>query len=139
VNGSNVIRDTVVYTADPHDSVNNVGLPRAGNLPANSGSSVHTLQAVDLYCYGPGVAACSKTMDNTELFFLIADVLGLGDKADAPYTPSAPANADKYNTYTAPANAVYNAPGSNAPKNLYSSAAMVGFSAVLVAAAALLL
>ncbi|KAJ3031171.1 UNVERIFIED_CONTAM: hypothetical protein HDU68_006042 [Siphonaria sp. JEL0065] len=137
VNGSQVIRDTVVYIADPRDSP--LGLPRPGNLPANSGASVHTLQAVDLYCFGPGVASCSKQMDNTELFFLIADILGLGDKADAPYTPSAPANADKYNTYTAPANAVYNAPGSNAPKNLYSSAGMVGFSAVLVAAAALLL
>ncbi|KAI9351428.1 alkaline-phosphatase-like protein [Obelidium mucronatum] len=140
VNGTNVIKSTTVYVADPHDSVNSVGLARAGNLPANSGSSVHTLQTVDLYCFGPGVASCGKTMDNTELFFLIADVLGLGDKPDT-YTPSAPANADKYNTYSPAANAPYNAPGSNstAPKNLYSSAASVGVTAAVFAAVALLL
>ncbi|KAJ3069238.1 hypothetical protein HDU98_007701 [Podochytrium sp. JEL0797] len=71
----------VIYVADPHDSPAD-GIPRAGNLPVDAGSSVHTLQAVDLYCFGPVAKSCGKSMDNTELFFLIADALGLGDVSD---------------------------------------------------------
>jgi alkaline phosphatase len=46
----------------------------------------HSLQAVDLYCAGPQVftARCSKVMDNTELFFIMADALGLGNNSSSP-------------------------------------------------------
>ncbi|KAI9351420.1 alkaline-phosphatase-like protein [Obelidium mucronatum] len=98
-----------LYMADPHDSVNSIGLPRAGNLPASSGHTVHTLQAVDLYCFGPVAASCGKHMDNTELFFLMANALGLGDVADAP------------------------------SKNVYSSAASFSISAFVALSAALFL
>ncbi|KAJ3230022.1 hypothetical protein HDU81_004814 [Chytriomyces hyalinus] len=117
------VRSTSVYGADPHDSVNGAGLARNGVIPANSGSSVHTLQAVDLYCYGPVAKSCSKFMDNTELFFLIADALGLGDKPDAVapgpdcpavYTPS-PVNPAPVNPSSTAANsAAYNPPTASA-------------------------
>ncbi|KAJ3043714.1 hypothetical protein HDV00_004487 [Rhizophlyctis rosea] len=45
--------------------------------------SVHTLQAVDLYCGGPDSwkVHCARVMDNTEVFFVMADALGLGKSA----------------------------------------------------------
>ncbi|KAJ3083899.1 hypothetical protein HDU99_005030 [Rhizoclosmatium hyalinum] len=143
VNGSKIIREqSGVYVADPHDTTKDsgFGLARPGNLPASSGSSVHTLQAVDLYCYGPAAASCGKVHDNTELFFLIANALGLG--ADATYQAPGAAPGTQY---VAPAgNAGYVAPvgtgaAGNKPGNLYSSAATFGFSAVVAAAAMLLL
>ncbi|KAJ3328922.1 hypothetical protein HDU76_009020, partial [Blyttiomyces sp. JEL0837] len=79
----------IISTFDPLDSNNGVGLPRGGNLPAGNTVSVHSLQTVDLYCAGPVAHECGKIMDNTELVFLMADALGLGDKAD--YTPKNPA------------------------------------------------
>jgi alkaline phosphatase len=45
-------------------------------------STVHSLQDVGLFCAGPAAftSKCSRVMDNTELFFLMADTLGLGQK-----------------------------------------------------------
>ncbi|KAJ3286234.1 hypothetical protein HDU79_006617 [Rhizoclosmatium sp. JEL0117] len=82
VNGTKIIKDaSTVYVNDPHDSNSGTGLNRIpGNLPITSGTTVHTSQAVDLYCYGAVATSCRKTMDNTELFFLMANALGLGDK-----------------------------------------------------------
>ncbi|KAI8607286.1 alkaline-phosphatase-like protein, partial [Chytriomyces sp. MP71] len=101
---------TSIYVADPTDAPKG-GVPRPGNLPANSGSSVHTLQAVDLYCYGPGSYKCSGVHDNTEVFFILADILGLGDKADTqdPYTPGAPT----YSQGCAPASSASAAPAAS--------------------------
>ena len=60
----------------------------------------HSLQSVDLYCVGPQafMSRCTKIMDNTELFFIMADALGLGgddglyvrheDLKQFPYTVS---------------------------------------------------
>ena len=44
----------------------------------------HSLQAVDLYCAGPHAftTQCAKVMDNTELFFIMANTLGLGNDAE---------------------------------------------------------
>ncbi|ORY50332.1 alkaline phosphatase-like protein [Rhizoclosmatium globosum] len=84
VNGSQIIKDaSAVYVNDPHDTNNGLGLVRPGNLPISTAVTVHTLQAVDLYCYGVAAELCGKHMDNTELFFLMANALGLGDKPDA--------------------------------------------------------
>ncbi|KAJ3099482.1 hypothetical protein HDU97_003019, partial [Phlyctochytrium planicorne] len=67
---------------NPKDVVATGGLVNLGSLPTGQGVTVHTLQSVDLYCYGPVAHKCSRVMDNTELFFLMADALGLGDVAD---------------------------------------------------------
>ncbi|ORY51242.1 alkaline phosphatase-like protein [Rhizoclosmatium globosum] len=127
------------------DSNGFVGIPRTGNLPVTSGSTVHTLNAVDLYCWGPNANKCTAAHDNTELFFLLADTLGLGDKPDAPsatvVTVTVTAGAYGAPTgYAAPAgNAPYVAPvgtGKGVPAtNLYSSAAAAGVSAIVALAA----
>ncbi|KAJ3063569.1 hypothetical protein HDU98_000665 [Podochytrium sp. JEL0797] len=143
-NATSIVKgQSVVYVSDPHDAPAD-GIPRPGNLPVSAGSSVHTLQAVDLYCYGPVAKSCGKSMDNTELFFLIADALGLGDVPD-----STSAVGPVYNTYQAadnkpaavvPGNANYSAgynPITMTRANLYSSAFTFGVSAVAVAVAAL--
>ncbi|KAJ3066881.1 hypothetical protein HDU99_003705 [Rhizoclosmatium hyalinum] len=127
------------------DSNGFVGIPRTGNLPVSSGSTVHTLNAVDLYCWGPNANKCTAAHDNTELFFLLADTLGLGDKPDAPsatvVTVTVTAGAYGAPTgYAAPAgNAPYVAPvgtGKGVPAtNLYSSAAAAGVSAIVALAA----
>ncbi|KAJ3413501.1 hypothetical protein HDV05_007884 [Chytridiales sp. JEL 0842] len=75
--------------ANPSDAPNGGLNYHGGNLPAlGDRSSVHSLQTVDLYCAGPVAHTCAKVMDNTELFFLMADALGLGDQEDeGTYTP----------------------------------------------------
>ncbi|KAI8803432.1 alkaline-phosphatase-like protein [Cladochytrium replicatum] len=67
------------YAANVNDQPN--GIPRPATLAPDQSTSVHTLQAVDLYCRGPTAAKCAAVMDNTELFFLLADTLGLGATA----------------------------------------------------------
>ncbi|KAJ3284778.1 hypothetical protein HK104_009773 [Borealophlyctis nickersoniae] len=63
------------------------GLDRSPNLPPGDSSTVHTLQAVDIYCGGPENwrVHCGKAMDNTEVFFLMADALGLGRSRQIQY------------------------------------------------------
>jgi alkaline phosphatase len=43
-------------------------------------NTVHSMQAVDLYCGGPAhfSVLCAKIMDNTEVFFIMSRALGLG-------------------------------------------------------------
>ncbi|KAI9344392.1 alkaline-phosphatase-like protein [Obelidium mucronatum] len=79
--GFHDVKGQVVFP-DDSDSVEGLGLIRTSNLAHEESQSVHSLQAVDLYCYGPVAASCAKVMDNTDLFFAIADALGLGDKPD---------------------------------------------------------
>jgi alkaline phosphatase len=66
-----------VYVSNPKESD---GLHVNPNLPVSEFHAVHSLQAVDVYCHGPDSLKiqCSRVMDNTELFFIMADVLGLG-------------------------------------------------------------
>lgn len=51
---------------------------RLGNLPAMMGASVHSGEDVILTASGPGSDRVRGSMDNTEVFRVIADALGLG-------------------------------------------------------------
>ncbi|KAI8923248.1 alkaline-phosphatase-like protein [Entophlyctis helioformis] len=66
------------------------GVRKSPTLPPDVSSTVHSLQAVDIYCSGPWYFRrnCARVMDNTELFFVMADALGLG------YSPSNPKTRD---------------------------------------------
>ncbi|KNC99828.1 uncharacterized protein SPPG_05202 [Spizellomyces punctatus DAOM BR117] len=59
------------------------------NLNPEEIVSQHSLQAVDLYCAGPDHVKmrCSRVMDNTELFFIMADALGLGSDSSNSELP----------------------------------------------------
>jgi hypothetical protein len=62
------------------------GLPL---LPASASfedATTHSLQAVDLYCGGPAAFRIlyARVMDNTELFFVMAETLGLGSATSYP-------------------------------------------------------
>jgi alkaline phosphatase len=61
------------------ENPNERGIYITGTLPVESGATVHSPTAVDLYCYGPAEIKlnCAKVMDNTELFFIMADAIGL--------------------------------------------------------------
>eukprot|EP00842_Homolaphlyctis_polyrhiza_P000863 jgi/Hompol1/1778/HPOL_005728-RA len=58
------------------------GIHKTPVLGPGDSSTVHSLQTVDLYCYGPWsfAAKCIKPMDNVEVFFIMAEGLGLGSK-----------------------------------------------------------
>ena len=53
---------------------------------STSSSTAHSLQDVNIYCAGPVAfkAMCGRVMDNSELFFILADGLGLGNKVVPP-------------------------------------------------------
>jgi alkaline phosphatase len=53
---------------------------RLGNLPAMMGASVHSGEDVILTATGPGSDRVKGAMDNTEVFRVMADALGLGVK-----------------------------------------------------------
>ena len=57
---------------------------RLGNLPAMIDADVHSGEDVILTAVGPGSEAVSGQMDNTEVFRIIADALGLADRASDP-------------------------------------------------------
>ncbi|KAJ3093950.1 hypothetical protein HDU96_001910 [Phlyctochytrium bullatum] len=88
--GVTVNRTTI--KPNPADVSATGGIAISGLLPEGQTVTAHTLQSVDLYCRGPASLACAKVMDNTEIFFLMADALGLGDVPDAP-TSTATATA----------------------------------------------
>ncbi|KAI8854226.1 alkaline-phosphatase-like protein [Chytridium lagenaria] len=73
------------YVPSSSDTIASGGITMSPNLPQGQGSTVHTLQSVDLFCHGPASSACQGAHDNTELFFMMADALGLGDTADETY------------------------------------------------------
>ena len=52
---------------------------RPGNLPAMMGASVHSGEDVILTAMGPGSERVHGSMDNTEVFRVIADALGLAE------------------------------------------------------------
>lgn len=66
---------STTFVANPKDGEH--GIDVHGLLPGNSESSVHSMADVPLYCHGPAQGACGRTMDNTELFFVIAQAFGL--------------------------------------------------------------
>ena len=61
---------------DKHKDVPGVVL-RVGNLPAMIGASVHSGEDVILTATGPGSERVRGSMDNTEVFRVMADALGL--------------------------------------------------------------
>lgn len=60
-----------------------VGVGRQGNLPPNAGTGPHTVDDVPLYASGPGSSYFKGVIDNTEVFFGMANALGL-DLTRAP-------------------------------------------------------
>ena len=67
-----------------HPADESTGLTMTGNLPPGDGSSVHTLQDVPIFASGPGAEVFGRVMDNTEVFFGMADAIGLDPSASAP-------------------------------------------------------
>ncbi len=50
---------------------------QTGNLPFDQTNCVHTVDDVVIYASGPGATRFSGLLDNTEVFFAMADALGL--------------------------------------------------------------
>ncbi|KAJ3413498.1 hypothetical protein HDV05_007881 [Chytridiales sp. JEL 0842] len=104
----NAARLSKFNVANPADAPNGGLNYNGGNLPATGdASSVHSLQTVDLYCAGPVAHTCSKVMDNTELFFLMADALGLGDGQEVgtfspPGQPNTQCQVPEFGKYPTP-------------------------------------
>jgi alkaline phosphatase len=65
---------------NPEDDPN--GIPLGGNLPNGSNTSVHTLQDVPIWSNGPGSDALGGLIDNTDVFFAIANALGLDPRGE---------------------------------------------------------
>ena len=67
---------------------------RVGNLPAMINSSVHSGEDVIFTATGPGSERVQGSMDNTEVFRVMADALGLAQTQQTTGTV-APAAATK--------------------------------------------
>lgn len=65
---------------NPEDDPN--GIVVGGNLPNGSNSSAHTLQDVPVYATGPGADCFGRVMENTEVFFCMANAIGLDPSAE---------------------------------------------------------
>jgi alkaline phosphatase len=63
---------------------------RLGNLPAMVNSDVHSGEDVILTATGPGSERVHGQMENTEIFRIIAEALGLGNGSDANRTELSP-------------------------------------------------
>jgi alkaline phosphatase len=63
---------------------------RLGNLPAMVNSDVHSGEDVILTAIGPGSERVHGQMENTEVFRIIAEALGLGNGSDANRTELSP-------------------------------------------------
>ncbi|NDL57733.1 alkaline phosphatase [Phytoactinopolyspora mesophila] len=53
-----------------------------GNLPFNQTNCVHTVDDVSIVASGPGAARVNAYLDNTEVFFVLMDALGLDPRTD---------------------------------------------------------
>ncbi|KAJ1558644.1 hypothetical protein HK096_008354 [Nowakowskiella sp. JEL0078] len=83
------LTNTTIALAVPNIAEQFSGIEHPSTLGPADTTSVHTIQAVDLYCYLPGAYKyyCSRVIDNTELFFIMAELLALG-KGDGSVTVS---------------------------------------------------
>jgi alkaline phosphatase len=73
-------KDNVTTCVDnPEDDPN--GLALGGNLPVNSGSGVHTLADVPVFGTGPGSEALVGVYHQSEIFFVMANAIGLDPSA----------------------------------------------------------
>ena len=50
---------------------------RTGNLPVNSSQGVHTADPLPLFAFGAGSQLFNGLIDQTEIFFRVAQALGL--------------------------------------------------------------
>ena len=60
-----------------------------GNLPASAEGGVHTMDDVVLDATGPGSERVHGFLDNTEVFRVMAEALGLGQPMARARTPGA--------------------------------------------------
>ncbi|QPC81262.1 alkaline phosphatase [Phototrophicus methaneseepsis] len=67
------------YIPNPDDDPN--GIPLGGNLDPASSTSVHTLQDVPVWANGPGAEYFGGSHENIEIFFGMANALGLNPAA----------------------------------------------------------
>ncbi|RXW18530.1 hypothetical protein EST38_g7321 [Candolleomyces aberdarensis] len=65
------------FEANP--AQNTDGFAVSGTLPIDQGQGVHSLQDVPVYAKGPGSEAFRGVYNSVDIFFKIADTLGLGD------------------------------------------------------------
>ncbi|KXS11957.1 alkaline phosphatase-like protein [Gonapodya prolifera JEL478] len=81
VNTSYEVKGDSVASYNPKNDPE--GIPFLPNDFPTDVNTVHSLSDVALFCGGPTemLLKCSKPMDNTEIFFLLADALGLGSGA----------------------------------------------------------
>ncbi len=56
---------------------------RIGNLPKDQSQGVHSADPVPLYAWGPGSNLFKGTMDQTEIFFMMARAMGLNPEREA--------------------------------------------------------
>ena len=70
-----------VYGANPAYANQPGAVLRPGNLPRSADTGVHTADDGVLQAMGPGSGMVKGFMDNTEVFRVIADALGLGRSA----------------------------------------------------------
>jgi len=69
-----------IYVDNPEDDAN--GIFVSGNLPLGSGSSgVHTLADNPVFAWGPGAEGVSGVYHQREVFFIMANALGLNPAA----------------------------------------------------------
>jgi len=74
------MNDDGVEVPNPDDDPN--GLVLGGNLPNGSFSSVHTLQDVPVWAHGPGSEHLGGSMENLEIFFAMANAIGLDPRGE---------------------------------------------------------
>lgn len=67
------------YIANPESDPNGIRL--GGNLPPGASTSVHTMQDVPVYAHGPGAEHFGRSIENFEIFFGMANALGLNPAA----------------------------------------------------------
>jgi alkaline phosphatase len=70
-------------------------VPVEGNLPRSSEGGVHTMEDVVLGAVGPGADRVHGYLDNTEVFRIIAEALGLGQNTPAASGHRAGASAGR--------------------------------------------
>jgi alkaline phosphatase len=67
--------DVGVAVDNPDDDPN--GIIMSGNLPMDATTGVHTLQDVPVFAWGPGSEAAAGTYHQREIFFVLANAIGL--------------------------------------------------------------
>jgi alkaline phosphatase len=83
-------KDAGTYVANERYKTAPGAVLRFGNLPAMINADVHSGEDVILTATGPGSERVHGQMENTEVFRIIAEALGLGNGSDANRTELSP-------------------------------------------------